>query len=206
MTSRERVLAALNFQPVDRVPRDLGGMRSTGVSAFSYQALRAALHLPVKPTRVHDTMQMLALPHVDVLDALGCDVVIVEGDGLTNAYEPSGEWHAYSFNGRIPGAQVRNPADYRTLADGTITQGENTRMPRGAFVFNDEHAGQPLILDGDLPRPELREVRAPGAREHRPRRVLLGPAEHGALHPRLRRPRGVPRAVPGGPGLRARAA
>ncbi len=160
MTSRERVLAALNFQPVDRVPRDLGGMRSTGVSAFSYQALRAALHLPVKPTRVHDTLQMLALPHVDVLDALGCDVVIVEGDGLTNAYEPSGEWHPYSFNGRIPGAQVRNPTDYRTLADGTITQGENTRMPRGAFVFNDEHAGQPLILDGDLPRPDLREVRA----------------------------------------------
>ncbi|MBS0662606.1 MAG: hypothetical protein JSR48_05035 [Verrucomicrobia bacterium] len=160
MTSRERVLAALNFQPVDRLPRDLGGMRSTGVSAFAYQSLRAALRLPVKPTRVHDTAQMLALPHADVLDALGCDVVVVEGDGLTNAYEPSGEWFPYSFNGRIPGAQVRNPADYRALPDGTVTQGGTARMPVGAYVFNDEHAGQPLILDGELPRPDLRDVQS----------------------------------------------
>jgi uroporphyrinogen decarboxylase len=33
-------------------------------------------------------------------------------------------------------------------------------MPPGAFVFNSEHAGQPLILDGELPRPDLRQVRA----------------------------------------------
>ena len=39
MTSRERVLRALNFQPTDRVPKDLGGMRSSGISAFLYPAL-----------------------------------------------------------------------------------------------------------------------------------------------------------------------
>ena len=66
MNSRERVLAALNFQPVDRLPKDLNGMRSTGVSAFTYQALRRALQLPPRPTRIHDTGQMLALPHPDV--------------------------------------------------------------------------------------------------------------------------------------------
>ena len=84
MTSRQRILAALNFQSVDRLPKDLSGMRSTGISAFSYQSLRNALGLPPKPTRVYDTVQMLALPHLDVLDALECDVVIVEGD-VTNA-------------------------------------------------------------------------------------------------------------------------
>ena len=30
MRSRERVIAALNYQTVDRVPRDLSGMRATG--------------------------------------------------------------------------------------------------------------------------------------------------------------------------------
>ncbi len=159
MTSRQRILAALNFQPVDRLPKDLGGMRSTGVSAFTYQALRRALGLPFQPTRVYDTGQMLALPHPDVLDALGCDVVIVEGDGLTNAYEQPGLWQPYDFNGRIPGGQVRDPRPYRVDPDGTIRLGDHDRMPPGAYVFNTEHAGQPLILDGDLPRPDLRQVR-----------------------------------------------
>lgn len=103
---------------------------------------------------------MLALPHPDVLDALGCDVVIVEGDGVTNAFEQPELWEHYNFNGRIPGGQVRHREIYRTTSDGTIFQGDSLRMPPGAYVFNSEHAGQPLILDGDLPRPDLKEVRA----------------------------------------------
>lgn len=159
MTSRERVLAALNFQPVDRLPRDLAGMRSTGVSAFTYAALRRALHLPPKPTRVHDTFQMLALPDADVLDALGCDVVIVEGDGLTNAFDQPERWKPYDFNGRIPGASVQDPSAYRTDADGTIHLGSWATMPPAAHVFESEHAGQPLVLDGEMPRPDLKQVR-----------------------------------------------
>ncbi len=183
MTSRQRVLAALNYLPPDRLPKDLGGMRSTGVSAFTYQALRRALGLPQKPTRVHDTEQMLALPHVDVLDALGCDVVIVEGDGLTNAFEQPELWEPYDFNGRIPHAQVRNRAAYRTAPDGTLHQNETSRMPPDAFVFNSEHAGQPLILDGDLPRPDLKEVRATLARS------LVTPAQVKSLRDTCRRVR-----------------
>jgi uroporphyrinogen decarboxylase len=159
MTSRQRVLATLNFQPVDRQPRDLAGMRSTGVSAFTYAALRSALRLPPKPTRVYDTFQMLALPHVDVLDALGCDVVIVEGDGITNAFEQHERWHPYDFNGRIPHAQVRNPADYKVDPDGTIRQGTWSSMPPQAHVFESEHAGQILVLEGELPRPDLKAIR-----------------------------------------------
>ncbi|MFI5357495.1 MAG: hypothetical protein ACHQ4G_09185, partial [Opitutales bacterium] len=159
MTSRQRILAALNFQPVDRLPKDLSGMRSSGVSAFTYQALRRTLGLPPKPTRVYDSGQMLALPHRDVLDALGADVVLVEGDGLTNAYEQTELWHDYDFNGRIPAGQVRDPAAYHLGADGTIHQRGAGSMPLGANVFDPEHAGQPLILDGDLPRPDLKQVR-----------------------------------------------
>lgn len=62
MTSRERVLAALNFQPTDRAPRDLGGMRSTGISAFAYPKLVAALGLPARPPKIEDTSQMRAQP------------------------------------------------------------------------------------------------------------------------------------------------
>lgn len=159
MTRRERIRAALEFRPTDRLPKDLSGMRSTGVSAFSYQALRQALGLPPKPTRVYDTGQMLALPHADVLDALDCDVVAVEGSGLTNAYEQPERWHDYDFNGRIPRAQVCNPADFRADPDGTIRQAGGMAMPPAAHVFDSEHAGQMLVLDGDLPRPDLGVLR-----------------------------------------------
>jgi uroporphyrinogen decarboxylase len=151
-------MAALNFQPTERVPIDLGGMRSTGISAFAYPKLRAALGLPARLPRVYDTGQMLALPDLDVLDALGCDAVTVEGDGLTNAFEQPELWHPYDFNGRLP-ALVRDPAAYRTDSQGTIHLGDWAQMPASSFVFDGEHGGQPLILEGDLPKPDLKEVR-----------------------------------------------
>lgn len=160
MTSRERVVAALNFQPTDRLPKDLSGNRSSSISAFGYQALRQALGLPHKPTRVYDSAGMLALPDLDVLDALGCDVVVVEGDGLTNAYEQPELWHPYDFNGRIPGAVVRNPADFWVDSSATIHFRNERTMPPSAYSLNRDHAGQVLVLDGELPRPNLKEQRA----------------------------------------------
>jgi uroporphyrinogen decarboxylase len=88
MTRRERVLEALSFKETDRPPMDLGGMLSTGISAFAYPGLVRALGLPARRPRVADTYQMLALPDMDVLDALDCDVVAVFMHwGVTNAFE-----------------------------------------------------------------------------------------------------------------------
>jgi uroporphyrinogen decarboxylase len=155
-TSRERVLQALNFQTPDRLPRDLGGMRSTGVSAFAYPRLVAALGLPPRLPRVEDTFQMLALPDLDVLDALGCDVVTI-ADGVTNAFEQPERWHDYDFNGRLP-ARVRNPADFHAQLDGTILQG-NTRMVPSAYVFDEPHGGQLFNLMDEIPRVDLKKLR-----------------------------------------------
>jgi uroporphyrinogen decarboxylase len=158
VTSRERVQRALEFEPTDRVPRDLGGMRSTGISAFAYPRLRAALGLPARPPRVHDIGQMLALPETDVLDALGCDVVTVEGGDVTNAFEQPELWRPYDFAGRLP-ALVRDPEGYRQEQGGTLVYRDYLRMPPASYVFDSEHAGQLFVLDGDLPRPDPGEVR-----------------------------------------------
>jgi len=40
MTSRERVLATLNHEPVDRIPVDFGGHRSSGILAIAYARLK----------------------------------------------------------------------------------------------------------------------------------------------------------------------
>ena len=159
-TSREIVLQSLNFQTPARVPKDLGGMRSTSISAFAYPKLVAALGLPPRLPRVEDTGQMLALPDLDVLDALGVDVVTIL-DGVTNALpleEQADLWHAYDFNGRLP-AQVRWPENFTTLPDGAILQHGRSRMVPDSYVFDEEHAGQPLDLSDDLPKYDLKQYR-----------------------------------------------
>lgn len=154
MNHRDRVMAALHFAEVDRVPKDLGGMPSTCISCFAYPGLVRALGLPPRRPRVYDTGQMLALPDIDVLDALGCDVVTLQPN-LTNAFPQPDLWHAYGFGGRLD-AEVLDPFAFDTLSDGTVVQhGGASKMPPAAYVFDSEHAGQPLILTGELPKPDL---------------------------------------------------
>ncbi len=154
MNSRERVLAALNFQTPDRLPKDLGGMLSTGISAFAYPRLVAALGLPARLPKVYDTGQMLAMPDPDVLDALGCDCV-VQCHGATNAFEQKDYWRPYDFNGRLP-ALVHQPEVFETQADGSILQNRLTRMVPASYVFDEAHGGQPVDWTGELPMYDLK--------------------------------------------------
>src|SRR5450759_974895 len=156
ITSRERVLKSLSYEAPDRVPKDLGGMLSSSISAFAYPQLVAALGLPARVPRVYDTGQMLAMPDLDVLDALGVDLVTICG-GTTNAFEEPQKWHPYDFNCRLP-ARVRNPSAFAAEPDGTLIQG-NTRMPPSSYVFDELHGGQALDLNAELPRYDLKEYK-----------------------------------------------
>ena len=75
MTSRERVIAAINHQPHDRVPVDIGATYATGLTVAAYARLRQALGLGSRPIRVVDPTQMLAEVEAAVIAALGADVV-----------------------------------------------------------------------------------------------------------------------------------
>jgi len=76
MTSRERVDAALNHEPTDRVPIDMGGTRVTGIASVAYHRLLEHLGLD-EPIYLYDIKQQLALPSMDVVNRLGGDVVLV---------------------------------------------------------------------------------------------------------------------------------
>ena len=155
MTSRERVMAALAFQPTDRVPMDLGGMPSTCISCFAYPGLVAALGLPPRRPRVHDFGQMLALPDTDVLDALGCDVVTIQTD-ITNAYRTAGAAGSTTTSTAGSRRRCQHPDWFRALPDGTIIQPRlGRKMPPHSHVFEEEHGGQPFSLQGDIPKPDL---------------------------------------------------
>ena len=74
MTSRERVLAALDHREPDRVPFDLGSTQVTGIAVRAYERLRGYLQLPEVEPNVCDVIQQLALPDEDVIERLGVDV------------------------------------------------------------------------------------------------------------------------------------
>lgn len=75
MTSRERVLTALNHREPDRTPIDFSGHRSSGISAMAYPKLRACLGLEPRPIRVYDPIQQLAIVDSDVLERFGVDTI-----------------------------------------------------------------------------------------------------------------------------------
>ena len=75
MTSRERILTALNHREPDRTPIDLSGHRSSGISAVAYARLRDYLGLEKRPVRVYDPVQQLAVVDEDVLQRFSVDTI-----------------------------------------------------------------------------------------------------------------------------------
>lgn len=79
MTSRQRVLAALNHQEPDRVPIDLGGFQ-TGIHKKAYQCLLN--HLGMDDTiTIMDPVQQLAKPCEELLQRFHIDVRYVIAHG-----------------------------------------------------------------------------------------------------------------------------
>lgn len=71
MTSRQRVLRALNHEIPDRVPLDLGG-NQTGIHKNAYRNLLKYLHFPEEITLM-DAVQQLAQPSEPVLERFHID-------------------------------------------------------------------------------------------------------------------------------------
>ena len=75
MTPRQRIIRALNHSPVDRIPIDFGGHRSSGIMASAYADLKKALGISSGDIYVYDVIQQLAIIEEPVLEAFQVDVV-----------------------------------------------------------------------------------------------------------------------------------
>lgn len=145
MTRRQRVLAALNHEPLDRFPIDFGMHYSTGISAFAYRDLREHLGLPVSPVVVPDPWQFLARVDEDVLKRFHIDTMLLHpGYKYTSVWKPRGK---YEFVIPRKMAPVLQPDGGWLSKDGAAEM----RMPDGGFFFDgwqfnvDEEDGDEML-------------------------------------------------------------
>ena len=137
MTSRERILTAINHQQPDRTPIDLGATPSSGISAIAYSNLIKHLGRNDLPVQIYDVVQQLAQPDMSVLDKFGVDVLDI---GRTfNAM--SSDWSPITMANNAPAfypkwfKPTRMPdGSYQTYDD----DGKRmlSRMPVGATFFD----------------------------------------------------------------------
>ncbi len=75
MTSRERVLVALQHKEPDKIPVDCGSERSTSIQAVAYNNLKKYLGIKGGETKINDTIQQCVIPEQWFLDRFQIDVV-----------------------------------------------------------------------------------------------------------------------------------
>ncbi len=138
MTSRERVLAALDHRQPDRTPVDLSGHRSSGIAAMTYARLRDLLGLPRKPIRVYDPVQQLAIVDDDVLDRFRVDTI-----ELGRAFaEDDAAWSDWVLPDGTPCQMPVWAAPQRDGARWVIRSKSGrviAAMPDGALYFEQTH-------------------------------------------------------------------
>ncbi|MCZ7641198.1 MAG: methyltransferase [Verrucomicrobia bacterium] len=138
MTSRERVLAALRHEPVDRVPIDLGGTRQSGIAAMAYHRLRLHLGLPARPVRVFDVFQMLAEIEREVAERFRADCVGLYRPQVAFGIENK-DWKPWTL---FDGTPVEVPGGFHpeTLPNGDLALRRGQEiiglMPKDGFYFD----------------------------------------------------------------------
>ena len=139
MTSRDRVLKTLKHCEPDRVPIDLGGMRSTGIHAKAYRRFVDYLGYRDLPVKVFDVHQMLAFVDDEIRREVHSDAI--ELKRLNGGFETRID----SWNGRNifdDGSRYLFPDgfDPKVKEDGSLVierDGvEVATMPRGGHYFD----------------------------------------------------------------------
>lgn len=136
MTSRERILAAINHEEPDYVPLDLGATPSSGISAIAYNNLKKHLGMEGGHTRTFDVVQQVVIPEEEIIDRFGVDVIDI--GRVFN--EKDEDWYDYTL---ADGSTAQYPSWFRPEkqenGDYLVHDKEGTliaRMPVGATFFD----------------------------------------------------------------------
>ncbi|PNE23249.1 hypothetical protein V511_03415 [Mesotoga sp. Brook.08.YT.4.2.5.1] len=139
MTSRDRVLKTLKHREPDRIPIDLGGMRSTGIHAKAYKKLVDYLGYCDLSVRVFDIHQMLAFIDEEIRREVHSDVI--ELKRLNGGFETRiDSWIRRDIFGDGSRYLFPDGFDFKVKEDGSLAVERNgvevARMPRGGHYFD----------------------------------------------------------------------
>ena len=152
MSPRERVLRALRYEPVDRIPVDLGGTLGSGAHVSVVANLRRVLRLdpPGTAVKVVEPYQMLGEIAADLQDRLKIDVVNVPGPKNHFGFAQTG-WKPWkTFDGTdvlVPDKFNIEPepnGDILQYPEGDKSVPASGRMPKGGFYFDDIVRQEPI--------------------------------------------------------------
>jgi uroporphyrinogen-III decarboxylase len=142
MTSKERVLAALNHRQPDRVPVDFNGTAVTGMHVNCVIGLREHYGLEKRPVKVHEPYQMLGWIDEDLQRILGIDVEGVWGIETLFGFRNE-NWKPWRMdNGQevlVSGHfNVTKAANGDTLIypRGDLSAPPSGRLPKDGFFFD----------------------------------------------------------------------
>lgn len=138
MNSRERVLVTLQHREPDRAPIDLGGMRSTGITAIAYNRLLDHLGIQGR-AKIADTGQQLANIEEPVRQRFHVDVAAL--DMVSTDWVRQGcAWQPWTLS---DGSPCWIPVTFNPVLDENgdwvirDEQGQVTaRMPKGGYYFD----------------------------------------------------------------------
>jgi hypothetical protein len=163
MSSKQRVLEALDHREPDRIPVDFGATAVTGIHVSCVAGLRERFGLEKRPVKVHEPHQMLGWVDEDLKQALGLDV-----EGLLprkNAYgfvnENWKSWRTWQ------GLEVLVPGNFNTTVDaegytlmypeGDVTAAPSGKMPQDGYFFDAIIRQAPIEEDKLDPEDNLEE-------------------------------------------------
>jgi hypothetical protein len=142
MTSKERVLAALNHREPDRVPVDFNGTAVTGMHVNCVIGLRDHYGLEKRPVKVHEPYQMLGWIDEDLQRVLGLDVEGVWGLETLFGFRNE-NWKSWRMDN---GQEVLVSEHFKVTKDangdtliypkGDMSAPPSGRLPENGFFFD----------------------------------------------------------------------
>ncbi len=150
MTSRDRVISAINHRQPDKVPVDLGSSTVTGISGIAYSNLKKHLNIESR-TRIYDVIQQLAMVEMSIIDLFGVDALDINRVSIDNTgwYDVTlGDGSKAEFPEWFHPVKAEDGSWYTSDNEGNII----SKMSAGATFFDQMYFpyenGYPLDFSG----------------------------------------------------------
>ena len=141
MTSKERVLSALNHKQPDKVPLDFGGCTCSCMHVTCVEALREYYGLEKHPVKISEVSTMTGVIEPDLQEAIGVDLEGINGYACSFGfpYEDWKEWDYFGHKVLVPGKFEVDPdgrGGWLIYPQGDRTAEPSGHMPENGFYFD----------------------------------------------------------------------